>query len=213
MQLLDAITEDQMMATFLQGELHSERFGAALRQLLHRDQMSPQILQTPDLRNPTENSYRLRLLGAFRGYRQNRDLFERFPSTVVWQRVHLTSSEVLRIKYIDYSYWNDISNGTRLPTEAAKTVRAGRLIFGQLPTDGFVRSAAALKNGARFPELIAVRASTAADIVVLEGHVRLTLYALVPAAIPPNLTLILGTSPDIGQWNAYGRHANEATQG
>jgi hypothetical protein len=203
MQVLHDITEDEMVATFLHAELHSERFGAALRHLLQRDHMSQQVIVSPDLRNPTENHYRLRLLGEFRGYGQNRDLFESFPSTVAWQRVQLTAAEVLRIKYIDYSYWNDISNGTRLPTEAAKTIRAGRLIFGRMPTDGFLRIAAALENGATFPELIAVRASTAADIVVVEGHVRLTVYALVPAAIPLNLTIILGTCADIGQWNDY----------
>jgi hypothetical protein len=78
-----------------------------------------------------------------------------------------------------------------------------------MPTDGFLRIAAALENGATFPELIAVRAGADAEIVVVEGHVRLTVYALVPAAIPLNLTMILGTSPDIGQWNDYGMHPNE----
>ena len=211
MRVLDDVTEAEMVATFLQAELHSERFGSALRQLLQRDNMAQQIILTPDLHNPTENNYRLRLLGEFRGYGQNRDLFESFPSTVVWQRVQLTATELLTIKYIDYSYWNEISNGTRLPTKAAKTIRAGGLIFGRMPTDGFLRIAAALENGAAFPELIAVRASPAAEIVVVEGHVRLTVYALVPAAIPLDLTIILGTSPDIGRWNNYGMHPNEPT--
>ncbi len=209
MQVLDDVTEAEMVATFLQAELHSERFGSALRQLLQRDHMSEQIILTPDLHNPTETIYRLHLLGEFRGYGQNRELFESFPSTVVWQRVQLTAAELLSIKYIDYSYWNEISNGTRLPTEAAKTIRAGGLVFGHMPTDGFVRIAAALEKGATFPELIAVRASPTAEIVVVEGHVRLTVYALVPTAIPLNLTIILGTSADISRWNDYGMRPNE----
>jgi hypothetical protein len=40
-------------------------------------------------------------------------------------------------------------------------------------------------------------------MVVLEGHFRLTVYALVPEAIPSDVTVLLGTSPDIIQWVDY----------
>ncbi len=117
MRLIAEITEQEMVATFLQAEIRSERFGPDLAQLMHRDGMSPTVIEQPDLMNADENAYRLRLLGEFRGYGQNRDLFENYPSHVAWQRVALTPEELLQVKYIDYSYWNEISNGTRLPNE------------------------------------------------------------------------------------------------
>ena len=103
------------------------------------------------------------------------------------------------VTYIDYSYWNEISNGTRLPTEAAKTIRSGRPIF-EMSTEGFLRIAVALRRGATFSELILVRAAVGSDIVVLEGHVRLTVYALVPELIPSQVIALLGTSPDFKGW-------------
>ena len=199
MRLIAEITEHEMVATFLQAEIRSERFGPDLAQLVHRDGMSPTVIEQPDLMNADENAYRLRLLGEFRGYGQNRGLFENYPSHVTWQRVALTPEELLQVKYIDYSYWNEISNGTRLPTEAAKTIRSGRPIF-EMSTEGFLRIADALRRGATFPELILVRAAVGSDIVILEGHVRLTVYALVPELTPSQVIALLGTSPDFKGW-------------
>ncbi len=202
MRLVADITEHEMVATFLRAELSSERFGPELVQLLHRAAVPPTVIEHPDVTNPDENAYRIRLLGEFRGYGQNRGLFEHFPSHVTWQRVALTPRELLQVKYIDYSYWNELSNGTRSPLEAAKTIRAGRTIFG-VSNDGFLRAADALRHGAVFPELILVRPAVERPMVVLEGHVRLTVYALVPESIPSDVTVLLGTSPDIIHWVDY----------
>ena len=41
-------------------------------------------------------------------------------------------------------------------------------------------------------------------MVVLEGHFRLTVYALAPESLPSEVTVLLETSPDIVQWVDYG---------
>ncbi len=202
MYLVADITEHEMVATFLRTEITSERFRHKIVRLLQRDAVSAAVIEHPDVTNPEENAYRIRLLGEFRGYGQNRDMFEQFPSHVTWQRVALTPAELLQAKYIDYDYWNELSNGTRSPLEAAKTIRAGRTIFG-VSNDPFLRTADALRQGAVFPELILVRAAADRPMVVLEGHFRLTVYALVPELIPSNVTVLLGTSPDIIHWVDY----------
>ena len=121
---------------------------------------------------------------------------------MTWQRVALTPAELLDVNYIDYSYWNELSNGTRSPRAAATTIRAGRTIYG-VSNAPFWRGADALRQGAVFPELILVRAGADRPLVVVEGHVRLTVYALVPELIPADVTVLLGTSPHISQWVDY----------
>ncbi len=192
-----------MIAVFLQGELHSERFGADLHRLLDRDEIPLAILDCPDTTNATENTYRFQLFGEFRGYGRNERLFQDFPPRVRWQRALLARDELLHVKYIDYDYWVELSGGTRLPRDAATAIRAGRTVFN-VPSDAFLRIAALLCQGARLAELIVVRAGEHADLVVLEGHVRLTVYALVPEAIPVELPVILGTSSEIVRWSLYG---------
>ncbi len=130
MYVIADITEHEMVATFLRTEISSDRFGREIVRLLDRDAVSRAIIEHPDVTNPDENAYRTRLLGEFRGYGQSRDMFEQFPSGVIWQRVAMTPAELLRAKYIDYDYWNELSNGTRSPLGAAETIRAGRTIYG-----------------------------------------------------------------------------------
>lgn len=201
MRILGESSEDEMIFTFLHAELRSERFGAKLREALDSLHFSPTLIEHADLSNAAENAARLRLLSAFRGYGQNQGLFEHFPANVRWQHVALTPAELLRVKYISYSYWNELSNGTRLPTEAAKTIRAGRVVFG-VPNDRFLHIANVLQGGHQFPPLIVVRAAEGTDLVVLEGHVRLTVYALVPNKIPDEAQILLGTAPVFTNWFA-----------
>ena len=129
-------------------------------------------------------------------------MFQNFPEHVAWERVILTQEELWQVKYIDDDYWVELSGGSRLAIDAAQAILTGTVIF-DVPNDGFLRLAQALRHGAAFPELILVCAGEQANIVVLEGYVRLTAYALVPEAVPGKLTAILGTSPDMEQWNLY----------
>lgn len=202
MEILTDISEDEMVARFLRGELTSERFGADLRALVRRDGVDQEVILTPELTNDTDNAYRRALLGEFRGYGQNTRLFEGFPSNLTWQRAALTPAELLAIKYIDYDYWVALSRGSRLPGEAARAIQEGIRVF-DLPVDGFMNAAEALRKGTHFPDLICVRMNASAQIVVLEGHVRLTAYAMVPEMIPVPTTIILGTSPAIAGWGCY----------
>jgi hypothetical protein len=52
------------------------------------------------------------------------------------------------------------------------------------------------------PELIAVRAP-GSYLVLLEGHVRLTAYALFPEYLPAELELFLGESAEMEGWSEY----------
>ncbi len=105
----------------------------------------------------------------------------------------------MNVRYIDYSYWNELSGGSRLPRDAAIRIRSGITVFG-MSTDPFLKMAEALQQGAQFPELILVGTKPDADLVVLEGHARLTAYALVPDFTPNELTVIAGFSAAMCAW-------------
>jgi hypothetical protein len=53
-----------------------------------------------------------------------------FPPTVRWVWAWLTAVELAQVRYIEYSYWNEISGGTRLAADAAKSIRAGVRPYG-----------------------------------------------------------------------------------
>jgi hypothetical protein len=198
MRLIEEISEDEMVAVFLKTEIASARFGKDILLLLERDGVGRNILDTPDIHDQKQNAYRAGLLGEYRGYRQKRDLFSDFPENAPWYRAALAKEELAKVRYIDYSYWNEISNDTRLPVEAAKTVRTGREIYG-VSNEGFLKMAQAVREGAQFPELILIGTSPD-DLIVLEGHVRLTAYFLAPECLPDELTVIVGFAPEFASW-------------
>lgn len=71
-----------MVATFLQGELSSERFGPAVRDQLAAMSQPEALLTRPDLADPQANAARRDVLAATRGYGENGELFEFFPACV-----------------------------------------------------------------------------------------------------------------------------------
>jgi hypothetical protein len=201
MRHIEALSEHHMVAAFLKAEIGSERFGPGILALIERNRCDRQIIDSPNVDDAKQNACRRRLLGDFRGYQQDRELFEYFPADVSWHRYALAADELAAVRYVDYSYWNELSGGSRRPADAVANIRAGVVVFGQ-PNRRFLAAARALQGGARFPELILVGTAPGAELVVLEGHVRLTAYMLAPDHIPADLTAIIGFSPALQRWMA-----------
>ncbi|MGW2855106.1 hypothetical protein ACWDAZ_24885 [Streptomyces sp. NPDC001215] len=189
-------SEDEMVACFLGGELSSRRFGQNLRSQLAATGHAEQLLTHPDLSDTGANSVRRALLAATRGYGENRDLFENFPIQVAWTRALLSADEAARVRYLDYSYWAELSGGSRRPADAAARIRAGLRAF-DVPNEPFVDAAHAFIRGERFPPLILV-GERQDNLVCLEGHVRLTAYALV--GFPTDVECLIGIAPAMGSW-------------
>jgi hypothetical protein len=153
MRVLGESSEEEMIATFLRGELSSERFGPALRDQLTTMGELEELLTRPDLTDPRANQARASVLAATRGYGEDRELFEFFPIDVQWVRALLAPDELAAVRYIDYSYWNEISSASRLPADAARRIEAGVRAF-DVPNDRFFTAARAVVRGERFPPLI-----------------------------------------------------------
>jgi hypothetical protein len=139
------------------------------------------------------------VLAEHRSFGRNDDVFANFPEDVDWYRAAFTADEVLDVLYIKWDWWLRITDGTRRPRDAARRIRGG-LVAGVEPDAGDELIARA---GRTNPARIAVRVSETEPVVLLEGHVRLTAYALFPQYLPPELELYLGESPEMGGWGMY----------
>ena len=201
MKGIRTISEDEMVSVFLKAEING-RFKAHILELVIRDGMRREVLDNPNLESDVENNYRRKLLGEYRGYGQNKLLFSNFPKNVLWEEVLLGKSDLEKTLYINYSYWLELTGGTRLPTDAAKNIKNNIEVFNQ-SNEGFIRAAEYLKNGGEFEPLIFVAKSREGPLVNLEGHLRLTAYLLEPDSIPKKLKSLVGFSKHFPSWPLY----------
>lgn len=169
---------------------------------LRREGLSPRIIEQPDLSDAQENICRRTILGAYRGYGQNTDYFQDFPFPVQWERMMLSKQDLEQVRYIDYNYWVELSKGSRLPRDGARTILAGNEVF-EVSNQGFLQMAEALRSGVQFPTLILVGKKRQSTLVVLEGHARLTAMFLAPECLPAELEVVVGLSEQMDTWGCY----------
>ena len=99
---------------------------------------------------------------------------------------------------MDYSYWIELSHGSRLPIDAARRIVAGQRAYG-VSNQWMLEAADAVTRGQRLPPLILV-GQRHDELVCLEGHLRLTAYAL--AGFPNDVECLVGIAPDMHHWTA-----------
>jgi len=193
MKLRAKLTEDQFVQEFLAQELNSKRFGSKIRAVLEKKGFSESVITHPDFSNQEENVQRAAILGDFRGYKQNKLIFTGYPDSVQWYEATMTKEELFKIRYVNYSYWNKISNNTHKPSIAAENIKKGILVYNE-PNDQYLEAAQAFKKGVTFPRLIITANEKDGPYVVLEGHLRLTAMMLEQESIPEETDVILGLS-------------------
>jgi hypothetical protein len=199
MRRLRPSSEAEMVALFLRTELPAARFRDKLRALLDEAGLPERLITAPNLDDPAENQAREQLLTQHREYGTRTGLFDGFPHDVCWEWLAITPAELATVRYVDYDYWVELSGGTCLAIDAAPRIRAGVAPFG-VSSDWALGMAQAVADGALFPPLILVTTGPAGGLVVLEGHVRLTAYMLRPDRLPPELEVLVGSSPDAAGW-------------
>ena len=196
MRFLQPIGENEMIAVFLHGELGG-RYHSVLRELVARIGYDERLLGSPDLDSADENRARRALLEEHRAYERRQGLFFGFPAEVAWHRAVLSREEVLEIRYINWDWWLRISGGTRRPLDAARRIRAGEVPGVTAEEDE------PLVATWPQPELIVVTTEERSPLVLLEGHVRLTAYALFPERVPEELEVLLGISDEMAGWSEF----------
>jgi hypothetical protein len=197
-QYLASIHEDEMVAVFLRTEIASSRFRGAILAILVGQGLDPRIVEQPNLASGEENAYRRAVLGEWRGYGRDADVFTSFPHDVRWYRALATPQDIADLRYINDDYWIELSGGTRLITDAIARIRLGIEAF-HVGNGGFWYLADALCVGAVFPELILVGQREGAPLVVLEGHSRATAYLLRPECTPAAVPVLVGYAPQMSK--------------
>ena len=201
MQIVRAAREAEVVAAFLRAELDSPRWRERLLGLLREDGVDEAVVAEPDVHDPAQAAYRERLLDRHRGWLRREGLFDGLPERIEWCHAALHPDEVLSILYIDWDWWLRLSGGTRRPLDAAARIRAGET--ADAIAERHRPIAERLRTANPPPELIAVAPPDRSRLVLMEGHCRLTAYALYPEYLPDELEIFLGTSPEIARWSEF----------
>ena len=180
MRFVKPSSEDEMVYEFLKMEFSSGRYREQIQRILAELRVPERIVTHGDIASAHENALRSDALRLFRGYRENRDIFHHFPAAIDWSWMLFGADEFDRMLYMEYSYWNELSNYTGSPREAGQTVLSGRTVFG-VSNDNFHALHSKLRAGGTFPPLICLTDAEESRYILLEGHARCTGYALEPA--------------------------------
>jgi hypothetical protein len=190
MRLLRTVSEAEVVAEFLRAEWDSPRFGPRLRALT-RD---PSLVTAPRLDDEPENDERAQLLEAHRAWLRRQGLFFGLPPAIDWSAAVFSRDELLDILYIDWSWWVALSGGTRRPRVAARLLRTQEDPAAIAWYEPILRAST---------RLIAVTDLEHTRVVVMEGHARLTAYALFPERVDDEVEVLLGVAPDMAAWSQF----------
>jgi hypothetical protein len=185
MRVLAAATEDDMVATFLRAELGSSRHAGQVVAALAAEGLDRSLVERPDTADPAANAARRTVLAAYRDYPDG-GVFTDLPADTEWLWAALGPEELLQVRYINWDYWIEVSGGTRRPLDAIPRI-------GDSPI--YREIAAAVAGGRLPPALILIGRPPGIDLVVLEGHVRLTALTMAIEHLPPELTVLVGLAP------------------
>ncbi len=179
MRILRDASEEEMVLAFLREELDSRRFRESILQALKDAGASEELILKGNITSERQNVLRSQVLGLFRGY-PDREIFEHYPSDVAWKYAAFDAADLEKLRYVDYSYWNELSKGTSSPVQAAETIRKGEEIY-DISNQYFLEGMEMLEQGMTFPPLIVLTCGNE-RYLILEGHCRATAYALLPEA-------------------------------
>lgn len=202
MQKVKQSTENEMVYEFLKMEMNSDRYKKKIEKILLKMNVNKSTIFNGNLMSKQENALRSKVLREFRGYR-DKEIFENFPTKIDWIWSVFDQEDITKIRYIEYSYWNELSNYTGSPLEAAKTIHSKKTVFN-VSNDGFLKGAQNIKEGKKFPPLIFLTDESLSRYIILEGHLRMTAYGLVPDLFK-NVSVLLGycSFEELNKW--YGQ--------
>lgn len=185
--------ESHMVAAFLKAEYYSERFSDDLNLVLRNHHIEDaQFITDPDCMNERDNALRAQILGDYRGYKQNRKIFKDFPDSLTWYKTELTPKEVGELHYVDYSYWNELTDHTHLVKDAVKNIKKGVVVF-DVSNDRFFSVAKDIEeHGYTYEPIILIGHDETTPLTIIEGHLRATAVGLAGGKAPKVIPAIVG---------------------
>ena len=179
MKVIRDASEAEMILEFLKGEMDSVRFNNELFDVLSDLGIDRNIIDNGDIFNSDENKKRFEILKLFRGYPDS-ELFNNFPKNVKWKYCELSSNDINNIYYINYDYWNELSNNTGSPLEAVKNIKNGIEIYEV--SNKPILDGVNLLGKKMFPPIILLTCNDK-KYVIIEGHSRMTIYGFNPSKL------------------------------
>lgn len=176
MKIIKETNEDEMILEFLKGEYISERFNKKLQCAIDKINLSSDIIVNGNTMSNEQNQLRKKIMKIFRGY-PDEALFKGFPKNIKWKFVQFDEVDINKMYYINYDYWNELSNNTSKPIEAAKNVRNGIEIYN-VSNQTFIDGEKILEFK-KFPPIIILTCNYE-KFLIIEGHSRMTVYGLNP---------------------------------
>lgn len=171
MQIIRKSSPQEAVLSWLKAELRSERFKNDLAESLKQLNLTETLITNADLESADENALRYKVLKKYR------DWLEDDLAAYDWSLVKYDKADVEQLKYIDYSYWNELSDQTRKVGVAAKNIENVKVVF-DVPNDRFWSVAQAFENGEDFEPIIVLKDAADESPRIIEGHVRATAYLL-----------------------------------
>jgi len=195
MKVFGTVPEEEMVSEFLKAEVDSPSYRQFILPSLKNGGKDRSIIDSPNLLDITENDYRAELLG-YRGYKKNLFLFAGFPSNMQWQSASMTREDLMKAKYLKCPPWIELSGGSRIVGDAVHRLREGKVTNAEVS-----RVKDLFEAGISFPRVIVVGNSIQGELIILEGHKRITGFLM--AGLETEMTGIVGTSKDISNWVFY----------
>lgn len=181
-----------MVAAYLKAEFSSARFGDELKKAMKELGVAENVVTRPDLKNEAENEQRARVLGAYRGYGQNREMFQDVPDNLNWYEAELRREEIGDLHYVDYSYWNELSDHTHRVKDAVANIQKGKVVFN-VSHDRFLTVSQLIREAKHnFEPMILWGDSKDSTLKIIEGHLRATAFGLAGNDAPSTIRVIVG---------------------
>jgi hypothetical protein len=203
MKIIDKSSENEMIAIFLNGEIKSKRWLSQINEIIKKYKINKNIILNPNLNNNNENRLRKLVLKKFRGYNK-KEIFKKFPKKIDWNWALLNKNDILKIKYITYDYWEELTNGTRYAKDSVININNNIEVFG-VSNYNFIKLSEYIKNGNKIePLIILAPVEKKENMIILEGHARLTAINLVIEYIT-EIKVLIGFVEEkiLNKWDKY----------
>jgi hypothetical protein len=194
MEFLRPADASDVVEAWILAEVDSSRFGPRLGELMAGHGRDRSALEDPE--------YRLKLLTEFRpggGPADSDQIWvDGLPlSSLEWWYATVTREELADVLYIDWDFWLEVTDGSRLPRDYVR-----RLSSADVPP-ALRDIIAAIRDRHPLPPMILVDSGPGTRTVVVEGHLRLTAYVMAGATAPDQVEVLFGRSPLVADWSDY----------
>lgn len=177
MKIIKESSENEMLLEYLKCEVNSNRFSQKLEKTLEELNLTQDIILKANLNSSQENEQRKIIMNKFREYPTG-DIFKNFPKKIKWLYVEFEEADFEKIYFLNWPSWNERTDNSGKPADAAKKIYNG-IEYSDIPNESFFKGMEYLKSGNKFSPIIAITCNEE-KFVLIEGHSRVTVYAMNP---------------------------------